>query len=36
LLQAFPGRIFRCDSGKVFDLNPDLYQGQEEEIADTQ
>ncbi len=31
LFQAFPGRIFRCDRGKVIDLNPDLYQGQEEE-----
>jgi cell division transport system ATP-binding protein len=26
LFQKFPGRIFRCDAGKVIDLNPDLYQ----------
>jgi cell division transport system ATP-binding protein len=25
LFQKFPGRIFRCDAGKIIDLNPDLY-----------
>lgn len=30
LFQKFPGRIFRCDNGKVVDLNPDYYQNQEE------
>ena len=31
LFQKFPGRIFRCDSGKVVDLNPDFYENKEEE-----
>ncbi|MFN2395339.1 MAG: cell division ATP-binding protein FtsE [Bacteroidales bacterium] len=31
LFEQFPGRIFRCDSGKVVDLNPDYYQNVNEE-----
>jgi cell division transport system ATP-binding protein len=33
LFQKFQGRIFRCDSGKVVDLNPDYYQNKEDELA---
>jgi cell division transport system ATP-binding protein len=29
LFQKFPGRIFRCDNGKVVDLNPDFYLNKE-------
>lgn len=31
LFEQFPGRIFRCDSGKVVDLNPDYYQNVNEQ-----
>jgi cell division transport system ATP-binding protein len=34
LFQKFPGRIFRCDSGKVLDLNPDFYQNKEDEVTE--
>jgi len=34
LFQKFQGRIFRCDSGKVVDLNPDYYQNKEDEVAE--
>ena len=29
LFQKFPGRIFRCENGKVVDLNPDFYTNKE-------
>jgi cell division transport system ATP-binding protein len=31
LFEQFPGRIFRCDGGKVVDLNPDYYQNIQEQ-----
>jgi cell division transport system ATP-binding protein len=32
LLQKFPGRVFRCDNGKVLNLNPDFQEGNSEDI----
>lgn len=34
LFQKFQGRIFRCDSGRVVDLNPDYYQNKEDKIEE--
>ncbi|MFN3555502.1 MAG: cell division ATP-binding protein FtsE [Bacteroidales bacterium] len=31
LFEQFPGRIFRCESGKVVDLNPDYYNNKKQE-----
>ncbi len=35
LFQKFPGRIFRCDTGRVLDLNADYYLNKEDEIKET-
>lgn len=32
LFEQFPGRIFRCESGRVVDLNPDYYQNTGQEL----
>ncbi len=34
LFQKFQGRIFRCDSGRVVDLNPDYYQNKEDKVEE--
>jgi len=33
LLQKFPGRVFRCDNGKLLDLNPDFSEGISQDVV---
>ena len=34
LFQQFPGRIYRCEKGKIVDLNPDFYINKQIEAED--